>query len=362
MPGKDMDTDAGRPEPFQFTQPPMSGRKEMMAMTNPLFKRLVHFLHRKHGPGLDLDDHEIGFLRLIEGKHANDQAPLSWWCAFNNVDGDKIIKKLRGRGYITLSDYRYNVGKSTVPVLKSVLKAHHFHTKGKKADLVERVLANISGCDCSRHFTQSYYVYTQKALDALREANIRAEEEYNIRIDLIRRGDYAKLKAKLYPNRSEHWGTEDTFFDTLDFIMRHGFEGFGLSENTRQDISAFMALRAIDYSSRDCSTYKNDIFRYLTSAGIDYRTLRVHDSLLSYAAKNEIEDHDEIYGIYCQFIIDRARSTAELNEYRRLGVKKIKVDTVACQECGLSKHGKTYPINKAPILPSCWNCRCIYTC
>jgi len=285
---------------------------------------------------------------------------LGWWCAFKNIDRDKIIKKLLGQGYVKLSDYRYNVGRSTIPVLKTALSSHNLPTKGKKADLVQKVLDNISEADCRRLFTQSYYVYSEKALDVIRKANVEAEAEYNRCVELVRHGAYDKLKAKLYPNRNVHWSTEDTFFDTLDFVMRHGFEGFDLNEGIRKHVSAFLALRAVDYSSRSYSACEDDIRSYLRSMGTDYSSLKLPGSLLNYAAENEIVDHDEMFDIYCQFIVNRARAVAELNNYRRLGLRKIKVDTAACHECGPSKDGKIYTVNKAPLLPSCWNCRCIY--
>jgi len=326
-------------------------------MISPVITRIAKYF----GFNTRITDYEIAFLRLIEGKRANDKTTLGWWCAFNNIDRDKTIKKLCKYGYIMLSDYKYNVGKSTIPVLKKALSAHHLSAKGKKAELVQRVLDNISETDCSRLFTQFYYVHTQKALGVIRESNMKAEQEYNERIGLIRCGAYDKLQARLYPNQKEHWGTEDTFLDTLDFVMRHGFEGFGLREDIRKNASAFVALRAVDYSSRDYSTYKDDTISYFRSLGTDYKALKLPDSLLNYAEENEIGDYDDIYDIYCQFVINSSRAIAELNNYKRLGFKKIKIDTVSCHECGRSKNRKTYSINRAPVLPTSWNCTCAYT-
>ena len=64
---------------------------------------------------------------------------------------------------------------------------------------------------------------------------------------------------------------------------------------------------------------------------------------------------------YIQFIINRGTAIAELNNYKRLGVKNIRIDTLACHECQVSKRDKTYGIGKAPLLPLSWNCRCIYS-
>lgn len=276
------------------------------------------FFDKTRGSNQQLSNIEISFLKLLEGKRANDSSVLGWWCAFNNIDGPKIINKLCKNNYLTLADYRFNVRKATIPILKEFLKKHGLSVKGKKDDLVNRIIENISEAECSSYFTQSYWALTPKAVEILRAEEIKAEAEYNKNIELIRKGSYDELKRKLYPNNNEHWGTEDTFFDTIDFIMNHGFEEFGLSEDIRRNISSFIAARAIDYSSRGYSACKEDISHCLSSLNIGLGTLMIPPSLVKYTKENEIEDFDEIFNIYIQFIIARARALGELNNYKRL--------------------------------------------
>jgi hypothetical protein len=313
------------------------------------------------GSHRQLSDLEISFLRLLEGKRADDPSVLGWWCAFNSVDGAKTIDKLSKNNYLTLADYRFNVRKATIPILKGFLRSHDLPITGKKPDLVNRIIENTSEADCSSYFKQSYWALTPKALELLRAGEIKAQAEYNKNIELIRSGSYDELKRKLYPNKHEHWEAEETFIDTIDFIMHHGFEEFGLSEDTRRATSSFVAARAVDYSSRGYSTCQEDISRYLRSLGIALETLKPPLSLVNYAKENEIGDFDEIFGIYLQFIIDRARAVAELNNYKRVGIKRLEIDTGACRECGLSKRSKAHDINKAPLLPSSWGCQCSYS-
>jgi hypothetical protein len=323
------------------------------------------FISKNIGANQQLSNVEIRFLELLEGKRADDSSVLGWWCAFNNIDGHgpKIIDKLSKNNYLTFADYKFNIRKATIPILKDFLRRHKLPVNGKKADLVTRIIENISETDCLSYFNHPYWALTPKAVELLRAEGVKAEAEYSKDIELIRRGSYDELKKKLYPNKNEHWGTEDTFFDTIDFLMKHGFEEFGLSEDVRENISSFVARRAVDYSSRGYSTCKKDISNYLSSLNIELKTLKLPPSLENYTKENEIEDYDEIYNIYIQFIIYRAIAIAELNNYKRLGFKKIKISVVkdarTCSDC-LSKGNKAYSVTKAPLLPLCWGCRCCY--
>lgn len=307
-----------------------------------------------------LNSVELEFLKLLDGKRANDPSVLGWWCALNNVDGPKTISKLRRSNYLTVADYRLSVRKSTVPILKEFLAKHSLSTKGKKDDLVDRIFENICAADCLEYFTQSYWALTPKSVALLHAEELEARREYDRIIDLIRKGSYDELRSKLYPNRNEHWGTEDTFSETIDFVMKHGFEGFGLTEEVRRNVSSFVAAQAVDYSSRGNSTCAEDISNCLSSSGSGVRALKLPVSLEVYTKENELEGQHEALTVYVRFIIDRARAIAELNEYRRSGIKKIRVDALACRECGRSQVDKVYNIDKAPLLPLSWNCRCIY--
>jgi hypothetical protein len=308
-----------------------------------------------------LTGQEISFLGLLEGKRADDPSTMGWWCAFNKIDGPKLIKRLQTNGYLTSADYKFKVNKATLPMLKDFLREHGLRATGKKVDLVNRIIENISEADCSRYFKQSYWALTSKAADVLRAEEMRVEEEYKKNIELIRRGSYEEVKRRLYPSKKEHWGTEDTFVDTIDYIMDHGFEEFGLRDDRRRNVASFVAARAVDYSSRGYETCIGDISRYLSSLNMSLDSLKLPRSLLDYAKQNEIQEFDEIFDIYVGFAIDRARARAELSNYKRLGIKRVKIDSMGCRECGKSESGKTYTIGRAPVLPLTWNCGCMYS-
>ena len=316
-----------------------------------------------------LHDVEIDFLWRLDGKKADDPSVLGWWCAFHGVDREKLLNKLLSGDYLAFAGYRFAVGKATIPVLKEFLRQHGLSLKGNKAQLVDRTIATVDESVCKSYFKEKYYALTPKGVEILRKQAAEAEIEYRKNIELIKNGSYEKLLHKKYPDKNRHYATEDTFMDTIDFIMKNGFEGFDLREEVRKGISAFVAACAVDYSSRGHILCRKDIYDSLRSFGIAPGTLTLPASLRNYAKHTEIEDGDdmlemtldEILDVYIQFTINRARAVAELQNYKRQGIKKVKVDCLGLCECGGSSKDKVYSIGKAPLVPFSWNCNCSYS-
>jgi hypothetical protein len=312
------------------------------------------------GPDPHLTEVEITFLSMLEGKLASDSSVMGWWCSQNNVDGRRVIHKLHASGYLTLADYKFILGKAKVPALKEFLREHNLPIKGKKGELVNRIVENIDRGKCLAHFKESYWAYTPKAMEVLREQEAKAEAAYRGNIELIRRGQYEAFKRKMYPNTREHWGTEETFCETIDFIMKHGFEEFGLTNEIRRDISSFVAARAVNYNSRGYSGCVGYIASHLESLNLNISMLKIPDSLTKYAEDNEIGLGSDIIEVYANFLIHRSRAIADLSNYKRLGFRKVNIDSVACYACKRSSGKMAYEVNAAPILPRGWGCGCIY--
>jgi hypothetical protein len=312
-------------------------------------------------PNNQLNYLEIEFLARIDGKRANDASVLGWWCEFHNLNREQLIKKLTEQGYIALADYKVSVQKATAPALKEILKKYDHSTKGKKSDLVERVLERISQDECQRYFTESYWAITPKTTEVFKFAELNAKEEGGRVLVLIREGKYAEFKRRMYPNRNQHWGTEDTFCETVGLVMRHCFHGFGLHEAVRRNSASFVARRAVDYNSRGYSSCMAEIIAYLRSANVDPLALTIPDSLKIYADTNSITLLEDVLEVYTTFVINKAQQTAELNNFKRLGFKTVLLDSAACDVCGRKKRQKKYGINEAPSLPVGWGCACTYS-
>jgi hypothetical protein len=332
-----------------------------MRQPTAFVSNLWHKFHGNDRPSKrQLSDAEIDFLRRLQGKPTNDASVLGWFCAFNKLDGPATLDRLCADDYLTVADYRYSVQRATVPKLKEFLKTHGLSTRGNKHNLVNRIVDNISEAECAKHFTRRYWAFTSKTVELFKAEESKAQEEYKKDIDLIRGGLYDDLKKRLYPNRNEHWGTEDTFRDTIDYVMRHGFEGCEFTEDTRRKLSSFVALRSVDYSSRGHAACMGDIADCLESSACETNSFMLPISLNEYAKENGIVGQEDILDLYIRFIIDRARAVAELKNYGRLGMKKIRIDALACGTCGRLESDAIYNIKDAPLLPLNWNCRCCY--
>jgi hypothetical protein len=115
---------------------------------------------------------------MLEGKRSGDTSVMSWWCAQNNIDGSRVINKLHSSGYLKLADYKFNLEKAKSPALEEFLREHNLPTKGKKGELVNRIVENIDKDRCLAHFKESYWAFTSKATDLLQEERAKAQAEY----------------------------------------------------------------------------------------------------------------------------------------------------------------------------------------
>jgi hypothetical protein len=104
-----------------------------------------------------------------------------------------------------------------------------------------------------------------------------------------------------------------------------------------------------------------EIIECLRSASYDPLALTIPDSLKKYANTNSITLREDVLEVYTTFVINKARQTAELNNFRRLGYKTVSVDSVACDECGRKKRQRKYGIDEVPSLPVGWGCACTYS-
>lgn len=132
----------------------------------------------------ELTDKETKLLSMLDGKRADDPSVLAWWCSFAGIDRAKTVAKFRAGGYLTAADYKFRVGKATVPALQDFLKARGLPAGGKKDDLVNRVIENVDEIYCSQHFTTPYWALSPRAVELLDATRAKAADEFNKLIDL----------------------------------------------------------------------------------------------------------------------------------------------------------------------------------
>lgn len=263
---------------------------------------------------------EVEFLTRLEGKRADDSTVLGWWCSLYSVDRIKTIHKLKQNGYLTLAGHETAIRKATIPALKQVLGAHHLPLTGKKAELVQRVIKNISKDDCRKYFPATCWALTQKAIDLLQAEAAKSHEDFRENIELIRAGQIETLKRKLHRNTNLHWGTEDTFDETISAAMEQGFDEFGLPEEVRRKAASFIALRAVNYSSRGYSICGEEIADYLRSVNVAPETLSWPKLFTNYARENGLEGYEEILDVYIGYLAGRACAAGEQARAKNLGL------------------------------------------
>ncbi len=70
--------------------------------------------------------------------------PGFWWFQYGIRDVGEMLRSLEVRGYIEFASAKDSVSKLTIAQLKEILIEHGLSTSGKKSDLVERVVSNVS--------------------------------------------------------------------------------------------------------------------------------------------------------------------------------------------------------------------------
>ena len=70
--------------------------------------------------------------------------PGFWWYKYGVKDVDKCLISLKDRGFLQIGSLRSAIEKETAAVLKDVLKDNGLKVSGKKAELVQRLLDEVS--------------------------------------------------------------------------------------------------------------------------------------------------------------------------------------------------------------------------
>ena len=80
-----------------------------------------------------------------------------------------LIEKHIKEGFLSLSSIEYDLSVVTVPNLKGILSSHNLKVTGKKADLISRIIDNVSENDIRALVPDSYYLLTLKGKAAKEE-------------------------------------------------------------------------------------------------------------------------------------------------------------------------------------------------
>lgn len=83
-----------------------------------------------------------------------------WWYSYGVKNPEILLKSLRSRGFLAVGNVEATINNLKVAELKELLKSHNLKSTGAKADLVNRVVAEIPESELESLYPTRYYVLT----------------------------------------------------------------------------------------------------------------------------------------------------------------------------------------------------------
>jgi hypothetical protein len=199
----------------------------------PAEKRMQNAIASKHG----LYPHEVLVLDYAGSYYTEGNSFQGfWWYRYGVRDVDKCLYSLLDRGFLQVGNLQSAIGKETVVVLRGELKKYGLKVSGKKDELVQRLMAEVSHDELNSHFTRRTYQLTELGKQALDEEGYVPYIHRHVLEDL----DIWSLnriihKPPYMPYRDKIWG----YLNKRS--MEHIAAGnFGLYRNCRYHMYSFL--------------------------------------------------------------------------------------------------------------------------
>lgn len=199
----------------------------------PVEKRIKNAYASKHG----LYPHEILVLDYAESFFTDQESFQGfWWYRYGVKDVQYCLRNLVERGFIKIGDLQNAIKIETTTVLKNELKNHGLKVSGKKEELVQRLLAEVSHEELNLIFSKRTYQLTELGNQALEE------EDYipYIHRHAIEDLDIWSLNKIMYKSSSISY--RDKIWEYLNkHSMKYFSVGdFGLYRNCRYHMYLFL--------------------------------------------------------------------------------------------------------------------------
>jgi hypothetical protein len=107
---------------------------------------------------VELNETEVLFLKYIVNKPADFSYLPGYWTYTYNLNYQAVLKKLFRGGYVDFAPIEYVLKKQSLATLKDLLKQNNLPLKGKKDELVERILSNIAEDQIKESISAKYIV------------------------------------------------------------------------------------------------------------------------------------------------------------------------------------------------------------
>ena len=135
----------------------------------PFEERIKSAIPSKNG----LYPHEILVLDYADSFCTQDNRYQQfWWTRYGVKDVNKVLRDLLSKGFISIASVDVTLRKMTIADLKAILAKYGLSTRGKKEELIQRVIDEISSEKLKELFPNRFYIRTDRG-----EAELR-EEEY----------------------------------------------------------------------------------------------------------------------------------------------------------------------------------------
>ena len=145
-------------------QPP--SQEEIDAQIVPVEDRVKTAIASKRG----LFPHEILVLDYAHTFYTSGNSFQGfWWYQYGVRDVQAVLDSLAQRGYLQIGDLRAALNKQTASTIKEVLKSHGLKQTGKKDELIERAISEISEDELNQRFPKRTYNLTDNGKAALEE-------------------------------------------------------------------------------------------------------------------------------------------------------------------------------------------------
>jgi SAP domain-containing protein len=182
--------------------------------------------------------HEILLLTYAPKYYVEGNSyPGFWWYKYGVKDVDKCLISLKDRGFLQIGSLQSVIEKETASVLKDVLRDNRLKVSGKKAELVERLLEEVSEEKLNTIFTKRTYDLTDAGNEILKKEDyIPYIHRHGIEdLDIWSLSEKVKNRKPGLSFRDVIWG----YLNKRSMIHIQNAD-FGLYRNCRFSMSKFV--------------------------------------------------------------------------------------------------------------------------
>ena len=292
---------------------------------------------------------EIQFLKKIVNQPVENPYVAGYWEYEYGLKFPVIMTKLLGNDYLTISSAADNLEYLTLPELKDILRKNSLPVSGKKGDLIQRIIQNISKDVLSAHLGNHNAHYKKKkkgrSIASNAHNSITKDTEFeDACLSAIREMDFNKAFRLVCK-----FEIEKPFARGIGIDWKKKCQD-GLSQQEQAFYTRILdGSSGIERAYRECV-----ILSYMLGASRPKPLIKricgaVDESLLDSA----------------NYSLKKSKALLDIESYKAMDVERYEIlgteDDRTCPKCQ-KMNGKVFSLSKAQIgenfPPFCQKCRC----